>query len=60
MEDAIAIPDLPLPRPEAEAVRVEPSRCGPGTANYREAMAQLTSGRNGDRAECRYVVWFPI
>jgi len=35
-------------------------RCGPGTANYREAMAQLTSGRNGDRAECRYVVWFPI
>ena len=23
-------------------------------------MAQLTSGRNGDRAECRYVVWFPI
>ncbi|CAD6343839.1 unnamed protein product [Miscanthus lutarioriparius] len=35
-------------------------RCGLGTANYREAMAQLTSGRNGDRAECRYVVWFPI
>ena len=35
-------------------------RCGPGTANYREAMAQLTSGHNGDHAECRYVVWFPI
>ena len=23
-------------------------------------MAQLTSSRNGDHAECRYVVWFPI
>ncbi|KAG0513411.1 hypothetical protein BDA96_10G099900 [Sorghum bicolor] len=35
-------------------------RCGPGTANHRDAMAQLMSGRNGDRGECRYVVWFPI
>lgn len=35
-------------------------RCGPGTARYREAIAQLKSGRNGDRGECRYVVWFPI
>ncbi|CAM0913251.1 unnamed protein product [Alopecurus aequalis] len=35
-------------------------RCGPGTARYREAMAQLESGRNGDRGECRYVVWIPI
>lgn len=35
-------------------------RCGPGTANYREAMGQLMSGRNGGRAECRYVVWFPL
>jgi xyloglucan fucosyltransferase len=23
-------------------------------------MAQLMSGRNGYRDECRYVVWFPI
>jgi len=23
-------------------------------------MAQITSGRNGDLAECRYMVWFPI
>lgn len=35
-------------------------RCGPGTARYREARAQLHSGRNGDRGECRYVVWLPI
>ncbi|WVZ81993.1 hypothetical protein U9M48_029310 [Paspalum notatum var. saurae] len=35
-------------------------RCGPGTANYRAAVAQLMSGRNADRAECRYVVWLPI
>jgi xyloglucan fucosyltransferase len=35
-------------------------RCGLGTANYREAMAQLMSGRNADHAECKYVVWFPI
>ncbi|CAM0913833.1 unnamed protein product [Alopecurus aequalis] len=35
-------------------------RCGPGTAPYRAAMAQLVSGRNGDRGECRYVVWLPI
>ena len=34
--------------------------CGPGTAPYRQAMAQLESGRNGDRGECRYVVWFPV
>jgi xyloglucan fucosyltransferase len=27
---------------------------------YREAMAQFESGRNGDRRECRYVVWLPI
>ncbi|KAF8772683.1 hypothetical protein HU200_005650 [Digitaria exilis] len=35
-------------------------RCGPGTANYREAMAQLMSGRNADHAECEYVVWVPL
>ncbi|XP_062233276.1 probable fucosyltransferase 7 [Phragmites australis] len=35
-------------------------RCGPGTAHYREAVAQLMSGRNADRAECKYVVWLPI
>ncbi|XP_025813919.1 galactoside 2-alpha-L-fucosyltransferase-like isoform X2 [Panicum hallii] len=35
-------------------------RCGPGTANYRDAMAQLMSGRNADRAECKYVVWLPL
>uniref|UniRef100_A0ACD6AFV5 Uncharacterized protein n=1 Tax=Avena sativa TaxID=4498 RepID=A0ACD6AFV5_AVESA len=35
-------------------------RCGPGTAAYRAARAQLLSGRNGDRGECRYVVWLPI
>jgi hypothetical protein len=23
-------------------------------------MAQLESGRNGDRGECRYVLWLPI
>jgi xyloglucan fucosyltransferase len=27
---------------------------------YREAMGQFESGRNGDRRECRYVVWLPI
>ncbi|RCV20738.1 hypothetical protein SETIT_4G081300v2 [Setaria italica] len=35
-------------------------RCGPGTANYREAMVQLMSGRNADLAECKYVVWVPL
>ncbi|KAE8818354.1 Galactoside 2-alpha-L-fucosyltransferase [Hordeum vulgare] len=35
-------------------------RCGPDTSRYREAMAQLQSGRNGDRGECRYVVWLPL
>ena len=35
-------------------------RCGPGTANYRAAMAQLMSGRNADGAECKYVVWLPL
>ncbi|KAM3209154.1 hypothetical protein ACQJBY_063696 [Aegilops geniculata] len=35
-------------------------RCGPDTPRYREAMAQLQSGRNGDRGECRYVVWLPV
>ncbi|KAL6861827.1 hypothetical protein ACP4OV_017527 [Aristida adscensionis] len=35
-------------------------RCGPGTAAYRDAAAQLASGRNGDRGECTYVVWLPI
>ncbi|KAG8094235.1 hypothetical protein GUJ93_ZPchr0012g20312 [Zizania palustris] len=35
-------------------------RCGPSTARYREAVAQLESGRNADHAECRYVVWLPI
>uniref|UniRef100_J3MCB8 Fucosyltransferase n=1 Tax=Oryza brachyantha TaxID=4533 RepID=J3MCB8_ORYBR len=40
-------------------------RCGPGTARYREAVAQLRSGRNADadadnHGECRYVVWLPI
>lgn len=34
--------------------------CGPRTARYREAAAQLESGRNADHAECKYVVWFPI
>jgi hypothetical protein len=35
-------------------------RCGPDTANYREAMAQLMSGRNADHGEGKYVVWFPV
>ncbi|GJN29313.1 hypothetical protein PR202_gb17531 [Eleusine coracana subsp. coracana] len=35
-------------------------RCGPGTANFRAAMAQLMSGRNADHAECKYVVWLPL
>jgi xyloglucan fucosyltransferase len=35
-------------------------RCGPDTANYHEAMAQLMSGRNADHAECKYVVWLPV
>ncbi|TVU12085.1 hypothetical protein EJB05_45712, partial [Eragrostis curvula] len=35
-------------------------RCGPHTANYRAAMAQLMSGRNADHAECKYVVWLPL
>ncbi|CAL5043883.1 unnamed protein product [Urochloa decumbens] len=36
-------------------------RCGPGTASYRAAMAQLMSGRNGDGAAgCKYVVWLPL
>ncbi|KAL6606865.1 hypothetical protein ACP70R_042518 [Stipagrostis hirtigluma subsp. patula] len=35
-------------------------RCGPGTPHYRAAVAQLMSGRNGDRGECKYVVWLPI
>ncbi|PNT76226.1 fucosyltransferase 6 [Brachypodium distachyon] len=36
-------------------------RCGPGTARYREAAAQLESGRNADEhGGCRYVVWLPI
>ncbi|CAN6208279.1 unnamed protein product [Urochloa humidicola] len=36
-------------------------RCGPGTASYRAAMAQLMSGRNADgAAECKYVVWLPL
>ncbi|KAF0887536.1 hypothetical protein E2562_002265 [Oryza meyeriana var. granulata] len=37
-------------------------RCGPGTARYRDAVAQLRSGRNADddHAKCRYVVWLPI
>lgn len=36
------------------------SRCGPRTARYREAAAQLQSGRNAGGADCRYVVWLPM
>uniref|UniRef100_A0A0D9WN72 Fucosyltransferase n=1 Tax=Leersia perrieri TaxID=77586 RepID=A0A0D9WN72_9ORYZ len=40
-------------------------RCGPGTAQYQDAVAQHRSGRRhsaaaDDRGECRYVVWLPI
>ncbi|KAK3120148.1 hypothetical protein QOZ80_9AG0682560 [Eleusine coracana subsp. coracana] len=35
--------------------------CGPGTAPYRAALAQLMSGADGrNNAECKFVVWLPV
>ncbi|KAJ3695885.1 hypothetical protein LUZ60_001262 [Juncus effusus] len=34
-------------------------KCGPGSKLYKKAMKQLKSGRNYEKSQCQYVVWFP-